>query len=288
MTSSHATTTTTQQEKQQLSPFISSSFINYEENSPLNIAVSEGNEDEVRRLLDNNNNDTDNHSNNRDNKDINSQNIYGYTPLLTALSKGYTKLAFMLIEAGSNVHISTLEGLSPLHMAAIHCDECTILKLLQNGAFLNTQDEVGDSVLHWVIRENNVNMLSLLLGGGGNVGIICVDIKNEDGETPLHLAASFGEEPLVELLVKHGACIDIKDNLGLTPTDHALENSHYKVAHVLSKMGTGGRKHHGTPYRRNCGGDMVHNNIEYEKKHKNINNITSAISTEVPPPSNFC
>lgn len=44
-----------------------------------------------------------------------------------------------------------------------------------------------------------------------------VNITNEYGRTPLHLAAFKGHESIAKILIQNGADINPKDHLGLTP-----------------------------------------------------------------------
>lgn len=103
--------------------------------------------------------------------------------------------------------------------------------MLESGAFLNVQDNEGDTLLHWAIREKTYPMLNFLLQKGCNP-----NIANEDGETPLHLAASLGEDLPVDCLLKHGANATTKDTNGLTPIDVALETGESKVIELLGKF----------------------------------------------------
>jgi len=256
---SHATTQ--QQEEQQESgsrPLVGLEDRDFEENTQLLRETAKGNLETVTSLLSKGANP-------------NAQNIYGYTSLLTALANGFPKIALILLDHGASVHISTLEGLSALHLAAIHCDETMLEKLLECGAFLGVQDEAGDTLLHWAVREAKPNILSFLLSKSTSL----LDTQNEDGETALHLAAAFGEEGTIETLLKNGATSDIKDVNGLTPAEHALENSHYRIHHMLSKGRKGSNhSHRHEPYRRSCGD--VHG--EYERKRMSQHNHSSELS----------
>jgi len=258
---SHATTQQQVEQQESGSPQVGLDGRDFEENTQLLREAAKGNLDAVTSLLSSGANP-------------NAQNIYGYTPLLTALANGFAKIALILIDFGASVHISTLEGLSALHLAAIHCDETMLEKLLECGAFLGVQDEEGDTLLHWAVREEKNNILSFLLTKATSL----LDTQNEDGETPLHLAAVFGAEQTVETLLKNGATPDIKDANGLTPAEHALENSHYKIAHMLSKGRKGNHAHRHDPYRRSCG-DVYG---EYERKRMSQHNHSSELS---PPPT---
>jgi ankyrin repeat protein len=55
-----------------------------------------------------------------------------------------------------------------------------------------------------------------------------------DGETALHLAAAFGHQDAVELLLDHGADPAARDVEGRTPADLAAAQGHEDVARFLS------------------------------------------------------
>ncbi|WP_339045379.1 ankyrin repeat domain-containing protein [Candidatus Mesenet endosymbiont of Agriotes lineatus] len=54
-----------------------------------------------------------------------------------------------------------------------------------------------------------------------------LNLQNEDGKTPLHLAISNGNRKVVELLIENGADFDKPDNKGITSFKLALENSRF-------------------------------------------------------------
>jgi uncharacterized protein len=54
-----------------------------------------------------------------------------------------------------------------------------------------------------------------------------------DGETPLHLAAAFGQKDAVELLLDHGADPSAQDGEGRTPAELAAARGHEDVVRLL-------------------------------------------------------
>jgi len=191
----------------------------FEENTALIAAASAGQIETVKQLLDNG-------------AHPDSQNVYGYTPLLAALSHGHLSVASTLIQRGANVHLSSVEGESAVHFAAIRGDESLVASLLENGAFLNVQDGEGDTVLHWAVREKTYAMLNYLL----QQKHCNSSIANEDGETPLHLAACLGDDLSVDCLLKYNANPTLLDCSGQTPLDVAMESGEKKVIDLLAKF----------------------------------------------------
>ena len=72
-------------------------------------------------------------------------------------------------------------------------------------------------------------LFSLMLEGN------FVDVKNEYGKTPLHLAVEDNdpEEEVIEFLIKKGADINAKDVKGLTPLHSAIWSGNVEIARLL-------------------------------------------------------
>ena len=67
---------------------------------------------------------------------------------------------------------------------------------------------------------------------GDNETIMCLWCQDGHNRTALHAAAFFGCTEIIELLLKHGAHVNAKDNLWLTPLHRACRNDH-KVSRNL-------------------------------------------------------
>lgn len=60
-----------------------------------------------------------------------------------------------------------------------------------------------------------------------------INVKDTNGQTPLHVAALQGMTDVVVSLIRKKAKIDAKDNIGCTPLHSAVHSSHYEVAEKL-------------------------------------------------------
>ena len=62
-----------------------------------------------------------------------------------------------------------------------------------------------------------------------------VDAKNDDGWTPLILAARFGHATIVKNLIENGADVNATTNFGETALFKAVDNGHVNVVEELIK-----------------------------------------------------
>jgi len=98
---------------------------------------------------------------------------------------------------------------------------------------LNVKDNFGNTPLHLSIISDNMNSVKILTLKGADV-----NIKNNEGNTPLHIAARFGNVDIAKVLVKSGADVKAKNNDGFTPLHTASANGHIKMAEFLLKSGS--------------------------------------------------
>jgi cytohesin len=140
------------------------------------------------------------------------------TPLNMALLNLHFELAAYLIEAGADVDKWDLYGRSPLYMAA----DVSTLPTKGNGnmAVLPSEDSV-----------TALEVAKRLLDAGANPNLQLKrrppyrDVPQDrggdtilaQGATPLLRAARAGDAPFVDLLLKHGALVDLPSKEGVTP-----------------------------------------------------------------------
>ena len=108
------------------------------------------------------------------------------TPLVAAASSGHTEAARALIKLGANVDSCDSEGRTALHHAAILNKTRLALELVKRGAIVNSRASDGRS--------------PILVRFGANL-----DGVDEDGDTPLLTACSFGFIDCVQQLLACGA-----------------------------------------------------------------------------------
>ena len=89
-----------------------------------------------------------------------------------------------------------------------------VKNLIENGTDVNIQDEYGQTPLHLASESSYLDVVKFLIENGADV-----NITNNNG-TPLHNACENGHLDIVKFLIENGADINIKDKEGKKPLDY--------------------------------------------------------------------
>lgn len=112
--------------------------------------------------------------------------------------------------------------------AARQSDLFVLEGLLRDESRADIRNENGTTPLHMAARMGHLEAMKLILLKGGKI-----DAKDNEGKTPLMEAAAFGRPNAVKLLLKLLADKEIKDNKGRTARDWAKLNGYPEVAGLL-------------------------------------------------------
>lgn len=128
----------------------------------------------------------------------------GFSPLGLAAFFGHAEVVEVLLEFGADPAERSRNAMNvtPLHSAAAHGDPTVALRLCE------------------LLLEREADPALAQTGGW----------------RPLHQAASHGNLPLVELLVRYGADPSAESDDGRTPVDMAREGGHDEVASFLEAL----------------------------------------------------
>ncbi|XP_044731696.1 acyl-CoA-binding domain-containing protein 6-like [Chrysoperla carnea] len=102
-------------------------------------------------------------------------------------------------------------------------------ELLENNTIdINSLDENGLGLIHWVCDRGNDALLEIILENNGNV-----NLQAEDGQTGLHYAASCGHVKCVETLLKYGVDRNLLDEDGMTASEVASDSI---IANIITNF----------------------------------------------------
>ena len=101
-----------------------------------------------------------------------------------------------------------------------------------SGSVKKGESVIGQkSSLHDLIRSGNIVGLKSLIKKG-----VELELRDEQGQTPLILASSLGDLEMVKLLLKSQAAVNTVDDYQYTALMVAVQNNDEKIVEVLLKM----------------------------------------------------
>lgn len=173
----------------------------------------------------------------------------GLTPLLFATREGCLTCVKSLVEAGAKLDLSDPEGVTPLIEAIANAHFDTAAYLIAKGARVDKWDWWGRSPLYCAVDMNTIphggradgpsldeitplQIAEQLLAKGANPNLQLkllppyrsvgadrgVDRMVTTGMTPLLRAAKAMDAPAIQLLLEHGALVNLPNIQGITPT----------------------------------------------------------------------
>src|SRR6266516_457169 len=175
----------------------------------------------------------------------------GFTPLLYAAREGCVECAKHLIAAGADPDLEDPDRVTPLNMALLNLHFEFAAYMIKAGADVDKWDLFGRSPLYMAADVNtlpvkgngamavipsedsltSLDVARLLLEAGASPNLQLKrrppyrDVPQDrggdailaQGATPLLRAARAGDAPVVELLLKHKAIVDLPSKEGVTP-----------------------------------------------------------------------
>jgi ankyrin repeat protein len=156
------------------------------------------------------------------------QNSDGDTPLLQAVREGRNWIVQYLVEKHSDKNTHGNDGKRPLDVVVLKGNMEITRVLLGINAL---SYKLG---MHMFVaaRFGFLDLLQRCVAIGEDI-----NVKTEDGKSPLHVASKSGQVATVQYLSEHGAPLDLQDNSGNTALHMAVSNGHLEVTRVLVKKG---------------------------------------------------
>lgn len=162
--------------------------------------------------------------------DPNTRGPAGEIGLVSALH-GENLAAAEALFARPDIRLDLLNpaGESALMMAALHGEYDWCVRLLARGAPVN---KTGWSPLHYAASGPDPKVVGLLLERGA-----VVDAESPDRTTPLMMAARYGAEDSVKLLLSRGADPMRTNDRNMSAADFAQGSGREWLVELLSKPG---------------------------------------------------
>uniref|UniRef100_A0A914MPY3 ANK_REP_REGION domain-containing protein n=1 Tax=Meloidogyne incognita TaxID=6306 RepID=A0A914MPY3_MELIC len=178
---------------------------------------------------------------------IDAQDADGTTALSLAVRNRKFRAVKLMVDRGADANLPDLDNKSPLYHICANLsteEDLEIAEFLING--------VADLKLDTLARETETplircaalcNPFSLRIAEliisrvEASQRIEFVNYSGKTLTTALHRAASVGNEPMVRLLIRHGANKESTDKEGKSPLFVAVEQAQYETVSVLLELG---------------------------------------------------
>ena len=148
-----------------------------------------------------------------------------------AALKGMNPAPYSLVGSSLNSASNTKKLLEAINENDVEL-ATNLIKNLSKDDLENKIDLSGASLLHIVSLNGQTEIIELLLDKGVNV-----NIKNDNGNTPLNLSAFNGETKTVNFLLTNGANPNLEDKQLNTPLHYAVFWGEEKAVEDLLKAG---------------------------------------------------
>ena len=125
-------------------------------------------------------------------------------------------------------------GLSAFHVAC-RLGYLEIVRILLPYSKVNNQDEYGNTALHYAGEKGHVDVAKLILAKKDTK----VGLPNNENETPIWLATTYGHAEMVALLLQHKAKFTINIESGHGLLDIAAIHGHIDVIKILLPLVSG-------------------------------------------------
>ncbi|VDI67913.1 Hypothetical predicted protein [Mytilus galloprovincialis] len=180
-----------------------------------------------------------------------------FTPLTAACRDGHLKTVEILLNKGSNINKTNVDGETPMYTACFGGHYALVELLIDRSADINKRNNTNHSSLYVSCLSGHDNIARLLINSGVNVfecsdsliGATCggsvklvetlltkevdVNVVDMQGRTALLIACEEGYTNIVKLLIDKKADINKVDKIGSTPLHAACYAGINDIVQIL-------------------------------------------------------
>lgn len=170
--------------------------------------------------------------------DINEKDKHGKTLLHHNSEYGHIDVAKLLLEKGLDVNTTDDYGATPIFYTRIYGNKGLERYLKRKGGILldkTKKEKFNDfkDLLNISSEYGQQKLIQELVKLGADINYI-----NKYGFTPIHTATIYGQRDMVEFLIDEGAVIDMPDSEGKTALHHASLYGRKDIAELLIDAGS--------------------------------------------------
>lgn len=153
---------------------------------------------------------------------VNTPNSNGITALHIASMNGLPKMVNLILALNADLTVADENNWTALHYAAARGHQNVLLLLLHAGVEINCQTNDKFTPLHLSCLNGHQGCVKALLYYSDHIRVkIDKNLPNKMGDTPLHLASTWGFVEIIETLLEYGVKIDRINRLGHTASDYS-------------------------------------------------------------------
>jgi ankyrin repeat protein len=236
--------------------------LNSQNMNSLQLAIMNRNEEMVKLICDNGVN-------------INNKSDTGENALHMACNLQLYSTIELLISKHININVQDYEyEFTSLDYSIINNDLKTVSILLKNGAFVNIQDIFGNSPLYYCVKEDNYEILNLLINSEYTKNIINYNLYNIDSKLPIHVLLSKDTNKIMQYLEQFidNSDINFQDNFKISPLHYITKLGIWKIPKLQNIL----RKKKMNIFISNNDGMRPIDNVDKEDLIEFINLVTDS------------